>query len=76
MLSNTLKRQKVFLEQLIGSKQRLNTKGPEDYNNNIRRLINKYNQAEDNYLSEEQLDCNNYTQNKCNNGKLNLDRLV
>ena len=43
MQNNMLKRFKVFHELLIGSKQRLNMKGLEDYNKNIRKLINKSN---------------------------------
>ena len=74
MQNNMLKKYKVFQEQLIGSKQKLNMKEPEDYNKNIKKLINKQNQVEESYLSEDQPDYNSCTQNKWKIGKLNLGK--
>lgn len=74
MLKNMQKKYKVFQELLIGSKQKLNMKELEDYNKKIRKLINKYNQVEENCLLEDQPDQNSFIQNKWKNGKLNLDK--
>lgn len=40
-LNNILRKYKVFQEQRIGSRQRLNIKGLKDYNKKIKRQINK-----------------------------------
>ena len=73
-LSNIPKKYKVFQEQPIGLRLKLNIKVPVGYNNNKKRQPNKFNQVEGSYTLEDQLDLNSCIKRKCKTGKINLDQ--
>ncbi len=72
--NNMLRKLKVFHVLLIGSKPRLNTKGPRGCNKKAKRPKSSLNLEEGNWWSEGQPGCSNCMKRRWKDGKADWEK--